>query len=130
MAKSAQPSHDISVIGMSMAGDRMELHGVNNRGDVLLQGWFSPPAGMSLLCTTAPCAIALDDGATPEAVAESLEAMGFTAILVAAATGRGRFKTRSASDLVRLAIDVQRQVELAGLAEQLVPSTTMPAMMM
>jgi hypothetical protein len=70
-------------LGLSIVQDRIELHGLNQLGDVVLHGWFPKEAGVSILCRQPHCMIALDAQSVPAVFAKTLEMMGHSIILVA-----------------------------------------------
>lgn len=70
-------------LGLSIVQDRIELHGLNQLGDVVLHGWFPKEAGVSILCRQPHCMIALDAQSVPAVFAKTLQMMGHSIILVA-----------------------------------------------
>ena len=76
-------NQSIHALGLSIVQDRIELHGLNQLGDVVLHGWFPTEAGVSILCRQPHCMIALDAQSVPAVFAKTLEEMGHSIILVA-----------------------------------------------
>ena len=76
-------NQSIHALGLSIVQDRIELHGLNQLGNVVLHGWFPKEAGVSILCRQPHCTIALDAQSVPAVVAKTLEKMGHSIILVA-----------------------------------------------
>lgn len=69
-------------LGIAIVDDRIELHGLNQFGDVVLHGWFAQEAGILILCRQPHCVIALDAHSVPALFATTLETMGHSTILV------------------------------------------------
>ncbi len=91
-------------LGMAMVDHRVELHALNQAGEVVLHGWFSPESGIKILCRQPRCMIAMDAQFVPTTFAQTLEIMGHSTILVEAGDETDTPLARSAKDLARIAM--------------------------
>jgi hypothetical protein len=105
------PDNDIDrdmaacAVGISVAGQLIEVCAMAPHGGVVLHGWFPKSVALTVLGNRPPCHIAFTGEALPLDVMAGLQARGHAAIMVSA---RGLARTvrtgRMAADICRVAL--------------------------
>jgi hypothetical protein len=92
-------------VGISVAGQMMEVCAMAPEGAVVLQGWFPKSVALSVLGNRPPCHIAVTGEALPVDVMADLQARGHLAIVVSERGMARMARTgRIAADACRVAL--------------------------
>lgn len=89
-----------AILGIVLSEEQMELHAVDERGCVVLQGWFPLASGLDVLCSGRPGVLAIEAGAMPQSVVDTLRRAGYAIEQVAAEALAGQPARPSAAELV------------------------------
>jgi hypothetical protein len=116
------PANDIDsdftacAVGISVAGQMIEVCAMAPEGAVVLHGWFPKSVALSVLGNRPPCHIAVTGEALPGDVMDGFQARGHSAILVSK-LGMARIARtgRMAADACRVALQHAETFADAGL---------------
>jgi hypothetical protein len=69
-------------VGLTARQNGLEIHAVNSRSEVILEGWFPIEAGLALVCGRPSCLIAIDEETLPTSIVSDLAYLGHSVVVV------------------------------------------------
>ncbi|WP_045835002.1 hypothetical protein [Hyphomicrobium sp. 99] len=69
-------------VGLTVREEGLEIHAVNSRSEVILEGWFPIEAGLALVCGRPACVIAIDEETLPTSIVSDLAYLGHSVVVV------------------------------------------------
>lgn len=69
-------------VGVRAVKNILEIHAVNSRSEVVLQGWFSREVGLALIGNRPASVIAVDSATVTEDLVSELEDLGHSTVVV------------------------------------------------
>ena len=105
----------ICVLGVASVQGAMELYGINASREVTMHGWFSQPAGYSVLSDRPPCLIAVDNDTLTSDMITGLRSQGHSVVVMPSPVLPRHVKyRRSAKDVCQLAIGLAESCTSTG----------------
>ena len=74
-------------VGVRAVKNAIEIHAVNSRSEVVLQGWFSREVGIALIGNRPASVIAVDGGSISDDVVSELEDLGHSTVVITSLSG-------------------------------------------
>lgn len=69
-------------VGLTAQRDGLEIHAVNSRSEVILEGWFPIETGLALVCARPSSLIAIDEETLPTSIVSDLANFGHSVVVV------------------------------------------------